>query len=225
MKTPQHPAGPLPGAFTLIELLVVIAIMGVLAAMIFPVGGAIKRKAIKTKAQTELAQVEAAIEQYKTKLGFYPPDNWPNLVSNQLYFELLGMILADGMFRTLDGSGQINAAGVSAAFAGKVSGFINSSRGGAGDDGPVAVSFLRGLKPTQVAEIASGFKLLVCSVRWPEDHAVQPLPVLPGINPWRYDSSSTNRHNRDTYDLWVDIIVGGKTNRVSNWNKQPEIVQ
>jgi len=33
---------------------------------------------------------------------------------------------------------------VSAAFAGKVSGFINSSRGDAGDDGPVAVSFLRG---------------------------------------------------------------------------------
>jgi len=231
MKTPQHRTGPPLGAFTLVEMLVVIAIMGILAAMIFPVAGAIKKKTLKTRAQSELAQVEAAIERYKTKLGFYPPDNWPNLVSNQLYFELLGTSLTtNGDFRTLDGSAQINAAGpngVQAVFGGRVSGFVNSSRAGGGEDGPVAATFLTGLKLNQMVEFAPGVRLLVCSVRWPDDRTNQPLahPDLAGLNPWRYDSSSTNRHNRESYDLWVDILVGGKTNRINNWSKQPEILQ
>ena len=43
------------------------------------------------------------------------------------------------------------------------------------------------------------------------------------INPWRYNSSSPV-HNPKSFDLWVDIPVAGKINRISNWNKQYEVV-
>src|SRR5882672_3899234 len=75
-------------AFTLIELLVVIAIIAILAALIFPAAGAIKRRSTITKVQTELKQVATAIDLYKEKLNFYPPDNPSNPRTNQLYFEL-----------------------------------------------------------------------------------------------------------------------------------------
>jgi len=227
MKNPENHRGIFPRAFTLIELLTVIAIMSVLAALIFPVTGAMKKKAIKVRAQSELAQVETAIERYKTKLGFYPPDaiNPGNEVIHQLYYELLGTTNWDDgpikWYKTLDGGPKINAIALTAAFGSKVAGLMNSSSRGAGDDSPGAVNFLTGLKPTQIGELPSGVKLLVCSVPWP-DNLPQPT-TNPTLNPWRYDSSSSNRHNLDTYDLWVDIFLGGRTYRISNWSRQPQI--
>src|SRR6185312_12165509 len=77
-------------AFTLIELIVVIAIIGLLAAMIFPIAGAVNRHKQIGTAQTQLQALSLAIDSYKSKLGYYPPDNPNNAVSNQLYFELMG---------------------------------------------------------------------------------------------------------------------------------------
>ncbi len=93
------PPAPAARAFTLVELLIVIGVIAILAAMSFPIMGAIKRSEILHRAQAELGQVETAIESYKTKLGYYPPDNVPpqaawsttaNWPVNQLYYELLG---------------------------------------------------------------------------------------------------------------------------------------
>src|ERR1700751_3501851 len=75
-------------AFTLIELLVVIAVISLLAAMIFPITGAVTRNRIRSRARTELEKVVTAIEVYKSKLGHYPPDNPDNATVNQLYYEL-----------------------------------------------------------------------------------------------------------------------------------------
>jgi hypothetical protein len=36
-------------------------------------------------------------------------------------------------------------------------------------------------------------------------------------NPWRYDASSTNRHNSDSFDLWAVYTVGKKTFTNGNW--------
>src|SRR5471032_3114661 len=69
-------------AFTLIELLVVIAIIGVLAAMLLPTAGAIKATQLKKRAQTELARIETAIQNYHDAFGYYPPDNKNNLEIN-----------------------------------------------------------------------------------------------------------------------------------------------
>ena len=43
------------------------------------------------------------------------------------------------------------------------------------------------------------------------------------VNTIRYVSSNPT-NNPNSYDLWVDVLIGGKTNRISNWNKDSEIV-
>ena len=80
--------------FTLIELLVVIGIMALLAALVLPVVGAVKKHQYIYHAQAEMAKLETAIDRYKAAYGFYPPDNHVSSTSqavvNQLYYELVG---------------------------------------------------------------------------------------------------------------------------------------
>jgi prepilin-type N-terminal cleavage/methylation domain-containing protein len=208
-----------PEAFTLIELLVVIAIIGVLAALILPVGAAMKRNATIKKAQAELQQIAFAIDAYKEKQGFYPPENPIDAVQNALYYELLGTRLEGRTFPTLvtlDGSARITPAGAKLVFGSE--GFANCTRGLNADDAPAAKSFLTQLRPTQWGEFVPRpnitNRLLTCSVRWAPDNT---------INPWHYRAASAT-NNAGSFDLWINIFLGGKTNRISNWNKQPQIV-
>jgi len=151
------------------------------------------------------------------------------MVLNQLYFELLGTTLKgtdpNRFFETLDGTTQINVANVPTVFGSAVSGFINCTKGAGGDEGTSAIAFLKGLNPDQYGTVTIGtttIRVLKCSVDWPENHPYKPTSV-PGLNPWRYVSSNPT-NNPGTYDLWVDILIRGKTNRISNWNKQPQLV-
>ncbi len=218
-------------AFTLIELLVVIAIMGILAALLIPATGAIRDKMKKARAQAELAQVETAIDSYKAKRGFYPPDNPGNPLVNQLYFELAGTVLSltNGvwMYQTLDGNARIPQTSLPAAFGPKVNGFLNSSRGGGGDEGTIARSFLKGLRPNQIGELAggaaAGSRVLVLLASVPPPPGIVFVPGNPGLNPWRYVSSNPT-NNPNTYDLWADIIIRGKTNRISNWSQESRVI-
>lgn len=228
--------------FTLIELLVVITIMAVLAALIFPAFGAVKRRATISKAQTELQEIRTAIELYKDKLGFFPPDN-PGLPKlNPLYYELLGTAqLIDGTtFETLDKTARMPIVGFARAFSGLdtnnsvvpsgVSGFINCTRA-AGDEAVPAKSFLRSLKPGQYAVGRNNgveVRLLTCTVPWPNNLPPVLSTFVPDEasvkpNPWRYNSSNPT-NNPGSYDLWVDVIIRGKTNRISNWSQQAQIV-
>ncbi len=59
-------------AFTLIELLVVITIIAILAALTLQTSGYIQEKAASSRAQTEIAALEAALESYKIDNGTYP---------------------------------------------------------------------------------------------------------------------------------------------------------
>jgi len=216
-------------AFTLIELLVVIAIISVLAAMIIPVVGAVNRnKQVKT-AQTQLQALAMAIDNYKTKLGFYPPDNTNNPAINQLYFELLGTTnhltaKVPDLWVTLDGSAQIGlntTPTIGNTFG--VSSIANSSKRTQSDDsGSAATTFLNNLTPNQIGALdANGnVKILVCAVTWPQEKTPAPITAYPTLNPFRYNSSHPT-NNTGTYDLWVDVVIGGKTNRVCNWSTQP----
>lgn len=61
--------------FTLIELLTVIAIIAILMALLFPVIGAIKDQANKTKASADLQASVTAVKNYDTEYGKLPALN------------------------------------------------------------------------------------------------------------------------------------------------------
>ena len=209
-------------AFTLVEMLVVMAVIATLAGMIFPAFGVIKRRATVQKAQTELKLVASAIEDYKHQYGHYPPDNPGNPVTNGLYYELLGTVQKGLNFETKSGDASIPVALVAGTFG--QGGFVNCTKGGGDDNAQAAKKFLVELKPMQYGEITPGgfIRLLACSVKWP-DNSTSPIPTNPGLNPWRYVSANPT-NNPGSFDLWVDIMVGTQTNRISNWSDKPLIV-
>jgi prepilin-type N-terminal cleavage/methylation domain-containing protein len=218
------------GGFTLVEMLVVIGVILALAAMTFPILNAVKKAQAISRAKAELSHIETAIEAYKTKLGFYPPDNplsSPDWTINQLYFELMGTrtTIKNNVinYQTLDGSALIATSAFGTAFkAGtKVTGFLNCSQAGASEDAPPATKFLAGLKPAQFLEVNSPVSSTVLGV------SMSGSPVFNGptgeIVPYGYNSSSP-QHNTSSFDLWVDVLAAGQTNRICNWSKRPILV-
>lgn len=223
MKTKSQIPHARTRAFTLIELLVVIAIIAILAAITFPTVSAIKNRQTIKKVEAERDQVLTAIENYKTELGHYPPDNAvtpPQYANNPLYFELTGTVQNGANFETKDGSAQISGVNVQSEFG--RGGFVNCTRTANEDDSKPAKKFLVELKPGQRADKANGIRLLTCSVNWPLNLG-NGVTGEPEINPWRYNATNPT-NNPGGFDLWVDIYVGGKTNRVSNWSKKPQLV-
>ena len=225
-------------------MLVVIAIIGVLAALIFPVTRTSKNTRRKSVVNAELNQVQTAIESYNAKFGFYPPDNGVNPALNQLYFELSGTTHPNNttnvVYTTLDGASAVNASDLSNIFgaASGITGFMNSSvAGGGAEDTAPASRFVSALRPNQIGQliINNGSPingLLVCSVGWSNPNT-QPVPgpgsgalvkgAIDGLNPWRYISNNAT-NNPGSFDLWVDIIIDGKTNRISNWSTTPQLL-
>jgi prepilin-type N-terminal cleavage/methylation domain-containing protein len=224
------------GGFTLIELLVVIAIIAVLAAFTIPVLKSVTRKKIIDRTQTEMAQLETAISSYQAAYGFYPPSNpnynpansatWNDAYYNPLYYELLGTTNdnpgnpGSGTYYTLDHSASIVASSTMSDLG--VGGFINCSKSGADEDAPAAKIFLPDLKVGQYGtNNIDGLyvNFLLCSVGGP-DQSYKPMGLI-GSNPWRYVNPGV--HNPKSYDLWVQLVIGGKTNLICNWNKEVQI--
>jgi prepilin-type N-terminal cleavage/methylation domain-containing protein len=217
-------------AFTLIELLTVITIIGVLAALLFPVLGQIKRQQYIKNATAEMEKLETAVENYKSAYGFYPPDNPGNPLVNQLYFELLGTTVTNASgtpsYQSLDDPSlpPLSQGNLNTAFVGPptVNGFMNCTKPGSGEDAPVARNFLSGLTSNQKTVFTNNnvpIKLIITAVGGP-DMTYHPLGLgAIGINPWRYNSSNPT-NNPGAYDLWVQLSIRGRTNLICNWNRQ-----
>ena len=91
---------------------------------------------------------------------------------------------------------------------------------GAGEDAPVARSFLSGLKARQFMSVSNNgvsVYVLMASVGGPDD-SYKPFFGTPGFNPWRYVCPGVN--NPSSYDLWIQLSIGGKMNLICNWSKQ-----
>jgi len=59
-------------AFTLIELIVVVSIIAVLGALVLSTAGYARKKGARARAETEIAAMSAACENYKADNGIYP---------------------------------------------------------------------------------------------------------------------------------------------------------
>jgi prepilin-type N-terminal cleavage/methylation domain-containing protein len=68
----MHRARSTAEGFTLLELLVVIAIIAILAGLILSTAGYIQKKGASSRAETEIAALTVALENYKADNGDYP---------------------------------------------------------------------------------------------------------------------------------------------------------
>jgi prepilin-type N-terminal cleavage/methylation domain-containing protein len=71
-------------AFTLIELVLVMGIITILAALVLSTVGYARKKGGLARAETEIAAMSAAIENYKADNGIYPRDNATNQYTDTL---------------------------------------------------------------------------------------------------------------------------------------------
>lgn len=203
------------GAFTLIELLVVIAIIGIIATLVLGLAGRAATARKINRVKTELAELETAIDFYKDKKGFYPPSNGNtnNVVTNQLFYELTGTIFDSGKgeFQTVNGTEKIADSKLDIF---NTKGFANSSMA---SDRSEVKNFFPTMRSSQYADIDPGgdiVEVMVVPVEGPDDINVNGKK----INPWRYNAS-TPTHNPDSYDLWAEILIAGKTNIIGNWKE------
>jgi hypothetical protein len=132
-------------------------------------------------------------------------------------------------FQPLDGAAALNTSQLNTIF-GNVTAILNCSKhNSSGEDSQPARSFIHELKPGQTGTYTgSGGRaggasaiLLVGSIGGP-DQSYQPLTPNSVSNPWRYNSSSPT-NNPGAYDLYIQLVIGGKTNLVCNWSKQVQI--
>jgi type II secretory pathway pseudopilin PulG len=77
-----HSSSSAEGAFTAIELLIVITIIIILAGLILATAGYVEKKGARSRAESEIAAMSAALENYKADNGIYPTDATNNTTNN-----------------------------------------------------------------------------------------------------------------------------------------------
>ncbi len=196
-------------AFTLIEMLVVIAIMGILAGLIIALAGPAGRSRIKARVRAEMHQFETLIEEYKTDYSFYPPDNTNDCTHPQLVYELMGATNM-GTYYALPNATNISIVNYSNLF--YRNGIVNSKPLNA-DEKPR--SYFSHIKQQQFTNLVDFGNALYFTL--PVDYSSRDVKTK--TNTWRYVSTNPTNNGTGHFDLWADINIGGKTERMSNWNQ------
>ncbi len=200
------------GAFTLIEMLVVIAVIAILATLI--AGGALRAYEARkiSRVDTEKHRLINAIEAYQHQMGSFPPDNGrltkvsdPDRIyaaTNQLFYELTGP--------TYDAK-KVGYVSYDTSFISSINYFAAFNREGVANSIEPRKFYN---PPPKAADYKSNY---VDSA--PDANVlIVPVDLVPNaINAWRYDSSSTNRHNTDSFDVWAVFKVGDKIVTNGNW--------
>ncbi len=192
-------------AFTLIEMLVVIAIIGIVAALVVNMNAGAQAAKRNAQVNADKNKLTLLIDEYQSKLNFYPPDNtnvdgfppgpiydgWA--ATNPLIYELTGAINTNGNIQGFDGSI------IPSNIYNQV--FWRQSVANSNPDEPHSFYIPQ---PKEYTNYYSFGTNNVCGL-------LVPVSLLPNMtNYWHYDSSSTNRHNPSSYDLWAEYLIGTK---------------
>ncbi|MFA6544137.1 MAG: type II secretion system protein [Limisphaerales bacterium] len=219
LKSKQaEPAGRETWAFTLVELLVVISIIGVVAALV--VGGvrAASGKRDEAAVKAKLAKLVLAIEAYKGKNGFYPPDNPANALAfpywNPLAYELSGVRVSGANFiPEADPTHTITPAILTGYFS--LTGLANTGKNTATKP-RYSLSLVGGPgKNADFVFLTNGTPGLPAAMllQVPAEH-----PAGGAANVWRYRAYPAGGHNPKSFDLWAEYKrSGGGTNILGNW--------
>jgi prepilin-type N-terminal cleavage/methylation domain-containing protein len=220
-------------AFTLVELLVVIAIIALLAAMVVPLAKVATTKMRLARVNAELNRYVTAIETYKLEAGEYPPDNgtlktyqtsnpaWKKAAAyNPLFYELSGAVFTNragqNVFLVIDSAEEITPINLKNYFG--VDGIRNSARdrhdrpfkGFSFREAEHRATKVEGVELLEVPVPSVQSQMLVGKIR-------NNPAATNAFNPWYYDSSTTNRHNKKSFDLWAEILIGKEVHVIGNW--------
>jgi type II secretory pathway pseudopilin PulG len=98
-------------AFTLIELVLVVGIITVLAGLVLSTVGYARKKGALARAETEIAAISAACENYKADNGVYPSNDNTNILDARTNenpsspsYSLTGLYLYNALFGATNGS-------------------------------------------------------------------------------------------------------------------------
>jgi prepilin-type N-terminal cleavage/methylation domain-containing protein len=210
-------------AFTLIEMLMVITIMGIVATLVVTMGQAAAQKKKIVAVEGEKNKLITMIGNYYAKLNYYPPDN-ADLVSNTLSRYNYGTWAATNpLLYELTGATNYNNGTTLAVFnstnimASAYQNVFNRAGVANGDALEPHNFFHPGPFPKEYAVCATNQNTLFFSL-------IVPTELVQGItnNYWHYDSSTTNRHNPNSYDLWAEFSIGTKNGKLliitnGNW--------
>jgi prepilin-type N-terminal cleavage/methylation domain-containing protein len=211
-RVPSRSGDPVCRAFTLIELLVVISIIGILSAFVISgISQMSPKKAISTT-RAKRAQVVTMIESYRNDRGSYPPDNPNNPGTNTLFYELTGVVFTNNLVTPANAtftsplvpSVNLNSNDLWTVFG--TFGIVNSALPGAR-----LKSYFAEIKSDDYRSVnIAGRDVSLLTA--PKQAQIDPAILIT----WKYDASSNNRRNPATYDLWADIIIKGKQQRIDN---------
>jgi hypothetical protein len=141
-------------------------------------------------------------------MGHYPPITRQPCHEPAL-LRAAGTTFTNGIYTTLDGTGLIKASDLDGFWRdpnAQGRGLYQLHQGCSGDEGRSATSFVNGFKPGECSRSGSS------GDRGQNPRRCCALSAARPISPISYVSSSPT-NNPNSYDLWVDFVVSGKTNR------------
>ncbi len=203
-------------AFTLTEMLVVIAVIGILAGILLGALPGVLEKRDRKRVEVELTQLVSAIEYYKEKQGFYPPDNSNNIALPPLFYELVGTKISGStppVYVPKNDAPGVPAGLLSFTFG--TPSILNASA-----EASEVQNFYKTLRPRQYKAWPGNTNIMVLTVPGKG-------PQGTNFNPWRYIVAKPNAKANDPYptnnptsfDLWGEIEIRGRRVAIGNWKE------